>query len=82
VRGEEELSTLGATAFAGGLADALLAVHYLGILLVEVRHLSPAFQVRIQITKRVMWMGRIVQLNNNGIAVSVLDLSIAFPGWH
>jgi hypothetical protein len=47
VRAEEdgELSMVAATAFAGGLADALLAIHYLGILLTEVRHLSPQFQV-------------------------------------
>jgi len=36
---------IAATAFAGGLADALLAIHYLGILLTEVRHISPQFQV-------------------------------------
>ncbi|MBK5649183.1 MAG: hypothetical protein I4N51_20750 [Acinetobacter sp.] len=39
------MSIVGATAFAGGLADALLAIHYLGVLLTEVRHMSPQFQV-------------------------------------
>jgi hypothetical protein len=48
VRAEEdgELSIVGATAFAGGLADALLAIHYLGVLLTEIRHMSPQFQVK------------------------------------
>lgn len=49
VRAEEEgdLSLVGATAFAGGLADGLLAIHYLGVLLTEVRHISPQFQVSL-----------------------------------
>lgn len=47
VRAEEDgdLSIVGATAFAGGLCDALLAIHYLGVLLTEVRQLSPQYQV-------------------------------------
>lgn len=53
MRAEEEgdLSIVGATAFAGGLADALLAIHYLGVLLTEVRQLSPQFQVKFAITR-------------------------------
>jgi vang-like len=49
VRAEEdgELSMVGATAFAGGLADALLALHYLGVLLTEIRHISPQFQISV-----------------------------------
>ncbi|CAL8111848.1 unnamed protein product [Orchesella dallaii] len=49
VRAEEDgdLSIVGATAFAGGLADALLAIHYLGVLLTEVRQLQPQFQVTV-----------------------------------
>ncbi|ODN01316.1 Vang-like protein 2 [Orchesella cincta] len=49
VRAEEDgdLSIVGATAFAGGLADALLAIHYLGVLLTEVRHIAPQFQVTV-----------------------------------
>jgi len=55
VRAEEDgdLSIVGATAFAGGLTDALLAIHYLGVLLTEIRHVSPQFQVSTYILSKL-----------------------------
>ncbi len=53
VAGEDELSYKMLVSYASSLVDALLFIHYVGVILIEIRHLQNRYYIKVQKTKVV-----------------------------
>lgn len=48
VTGEEILGYRALVAYASSLTDTLLFIHYLAVILIEIRHLQPAYYIKVK----------------------------------